>query len=107
MRVLTIAVHGDNDERHREALAKAVEAIEEVDGRGTVIAARVDTERRTPVTGIVDANHALLCGGVFMALQLMQNQTVEPEVIDGNFTNRVFITRGDSRYVVTVQPEGE
>lgn len=50
MRVLTIAVHGDDDELHRRTLAKVVERIEDLQGKGSVIAAKLDDGSRYVVT---------------------------------------------------------
>lgn len=62
----------------------------------------------------MDGNHALLVGNVLGALMRMaaewQDQggvetTIEPEMIDGNYTNCIVITRPSGRYIVTVERE--
>lgn len=58
----------------------------------------------------LDGNHALLIGNIAGAVLRMASDfgeeiptDVEIEVIDGDYTNRVFVTRGSGRYVVTVE----
>lgn len=60
----------------------------------------------------LDGNHALLVGNVAGALLAMARDCgediptdVEIEVVHGNYTNRVFVTRDSGRYVVTVDTD--
>ena len=61
----------------------------------------------------LDPNHALLIGNVWGALHEMEgipgivSTVVAPETVEGSYTNRFFITRGEGKYVVSVEKVDE
>lgn len=64
-------------------------------------------DKKPPIRYPEGPNHALLIGEVAGVLSTNLNQastlSVTPEVLDGKFTNRIFIQRPSGTWVVTVQ----
>jgi hypothetical protein len=57
-----------------------------------------------------DSNHALLMGELLGSLmkedRWMIETHAEPEIVDGNFTNRIFLKRRSGIYVLTLEKAG-